>query len=120
MITGIGTVSIYVQDQQEALKFWAEKVGFEVRANNLMTPQSRWIEVAPRDGQTALVLYPKSMMPDWNERKPSVLFTCEEIEKTYSELASRGVDFKQEPKKMPGGTYAIFLDVDGNEFIIRG
>jgi predicted enzyme related to lactoylglutathione lyase len=49
-----------------------------------------------------------------------VLLLCAEIEKTYSELASRGVDFKQEPKKMPWGTYAIFVDPDGNEFIVRG
>jgi hypothetical protein len=95
-------------------------VGFEVRANNPMTSQASWIEVAPRDGHTALVLYPKSLMPDWRERKPSMLFFCDDIEKTYSELASRGVDFKQEPKRIPWGTYAIFVDPDGNEFVMRG
>jgi hypothetical protein len=34
MITGMGTVSIYIENQQKSLKFWTERVGFEVRANN--------------------------------------------------------------------------------------
>lgn len=63
MITVSPAVSIYVENQQESLKFWTEKVGFEIEANNPMTPQASWIEVAPADVQTALVLYPRSLMP---------------------------------------------------------
>lgn len=58
-------------------------------------------------------------MQNWKELKPSVLFLCDNIEKTFSELKSRSVKFTQEPKRMPWGTYAKFVDIDGNEFIIK-
>jgi lactoylglutathione lyase len=48
MITQIHTASTYVENQQEALKFWIEKVGFEVKANYPMTPEANWIELAPK------------------------------------------------------------------------
>lgn len=55
-ITQIGTVTIYVENQQESLRFWIEKVSFETRANHRMTEQDSWIELAPKDGSTALVI----------------------------------------------------------------
>jgi len=75
--------------------------------------------VVPEGAQSALVLYPRSLMQNWKEIKPSVLFLCDNIEKTFSKLKSRGVKFTQEPERMPWGTYAKFVDIDGNEFIIK-
>ncbi|HEX7032795.1 MAG TPA: hypothetical protein VF172_07340 [Nitrososphaera sp.] len=57
--------------------------------------------MGPRDGQQAAsVLYPEWLMHDWKERKASVIiFLCDNTEKTFAELASKGVNFKQEPKR---------------------
>ena len=47
MITQIATVSIYVEDQQQSLKFWTDKMEFEVKANHPMSPNANWIELGP-------------------------------------------------------------------------
>jgi len=70
MITCLDTVSIYVENRQESLKFWTEKVGFEIKANNS-----------------------RSLVPDWKERKLSAHFLCDNIEKTVGEPRSKGVKF---------------------------
>lgn len=119
MIKQIGTVAVYVEDQQKALTFWTEKVGFQVYRNEPMGPGGNWIEVGPANAQTRLVLYPRKMMPNWQELKPSIVFECEDIASTYQKLTQNGVQFLEEPKKMQWGTYARFVDEDGNEFILK-
>jgi hypothetical protein len=50
MITHIGTVAVYVTDQHEALTFWTEQVGFELKSERPMTESIRWLEVGPIAG----------------------------------------------------------------------
>ncbi len=59
------------------------------------------------------------MMEDWDERKPSLGFECEDITVTHESMAGRGVEFSQEPKEMPWGKFAIFLDPEGNWYSLR-
>ena len=128
MITQIETVSIYVEDQQQSLKFWTDKMEFEVKANHPMSPNANWIELGPssffqtKEMQAccSIVIYPRSMMPNWRELKPSIVFLCDDIEQTYTKLKSKGVNFVEEPRKMAWGTYAKFVDIDGNEFLMKG
>jgi predicted enzyme related to lactoylglutathione lyase len=120
MIQKIATVAVYVEDQQKALQFWTEKVGFVVHENHPMGPNANWIEVGPKNAETRLVLYPKALMPNWHEMKPSIVFSCDDIFATYQHMAENGVQFIEEPKKMPWGTYARFVDMDGNEFLLKG
>ncbi|RAL24304.1 VOC family protein [Thermoflavimicrobium daqui] len=119
MITNIATVAIYTDNQEKALQFWTEKMGFEQRENKPMGPNGNWIEVAPKNAQTRIVIYPKSMMPKWAEMKASLVFECENIQQTYTELHNKGVEFVEEPKKMQWGTFAIFKDLDGNEYVLK-
>ncbi|MBA2874732.1 VOC family protein [Thermaerobacillus caldiproteolyticus] len=120
MIKRIATVAIYVEDQQKAKEFWTEKAGFEVVAEHPMGPNAFWLEVAPKGAQTALVIYPKTMMKDWNERKPSIVFECDDVLGTYETMKARGVEFLGEPQKMQWGTFVQFKDIDGNEFVLKG
>jgi lactoylglutathione lyase len=120
MITQIGTVAVYVDDQEKATKFWTEQVGFELRRKTPMGPDGAWIEVAPAGAQSALVLYPKKMMPNHAELKPSIVFIVDDIQKTYETMVANGVTFKQEPNQMPWGTFAIFQDLDGHEYVLKG
>jgi predicted enzyme related to lactoylglutathione lyase len=111
---------VYVEDQQKAKEFWTKKVGFEVAAEHPMGPNAFWLEVAPAGSETHLVIYPKSMMPDWEKKKASIVFECEDIMKTYETLKNNGVEFLGEPKTMQWGTYVQFQDEDGNEFLLKG
>ena len=119
MIAAIATAAVYVEDQERSLAFWTEQVGFAVQQTRSMGPAGLWIEVGPPGATSCLVLYPKVMMPDWAERKPSIVFTCDDLERTYRELADRGVHFSQPPKEMGWGPFAMFEDVDGNVFGLR-
>jgi lactoylglutathione lyase len=120
MITRIATVAVYVEDQQAALKFWTEQVGFVVHRQEQMTPQASWLEVGPEGAATRVVIYPRAMMPNWQELKASIVFECDDIDRTCQEMKERGVTFVEEPKKMAWGSYARFQDPDGNEFLLKG
>lgn len=120
MITKIGTVAVYVEDQQKAKEFWTEKAGFEVRAEHPMGPNAFWLEVAPQKSESRLVIYPKSMMQGSENLKASIVFECDDVIDTYKNMRANGVEFKEEPQEMQWGTFAQFSDEDGNEFIIKG
>ena len=75
--------------------------------------------MAPPGADSCIVIYAKSMMEDWDERKPSLGFECEDITVTHESMAGRGVEFSQEPKEMPWGKFAIFLDPEGNWYSLR-
>ncbi|RJG22630.1 VOC family protein [Paenibacillus thiaminolyticus] len=120
MIKQIATVAIYVEDQQQAKRFWTEQVGFTVTTEHPMGPNAMWLEVAPAGGGSRLVLYPKSMMKGWEEQKASIVFECDDIMSTYATMKANGVEFNGEPNEMQWGTYASFSDPDGNQFLLKG
>jgi lactoylglutathione lyase len=78
-----------------------------------------WLEVAPPGAQSGLVLYPKQLMTNWKELRPSVVFICDDIDATCAALKEKSVVFAKELAQMPWGKFASFLDVDDNEFGIR-
>jgi len=115
MIGPVKTVALYVADQQRAEDFYTGVLGFVVRRRASIGPEAAWIEISPRGGQTCLVLYPKSMMPDWGERKPSIVFHCPDVEATVRELEAAGARIGTPPTEQSWGTFAVVLDPDGNE-----
>jgi lactoylglutathione lyase len=120
MIKKIETVAIYVEDQSRALKFWTEKVGFELRNKKNMGNDFFWLEVAPKNAESALVIYPKKLMTNYAELKPSVVFICDDIEDCCSKLKQNGIIFIKELTKSTWGSFASFSDEDGNEFGLKG
>ncbi|MED4583398.1 VOC family protein [Brevibacillus choshinensis] len=119
MIRKIATVAVYVEDQQKAKSFWTEKVGFEIKQEHPMGPDSSWLEVGPIGAETALVIYPKRMMKNWGELKASIVFVCEDVQATYATMKANGVEFEGEPNKMQWGTFVSFTDEDGNSFLLK-
>jgi predicted enzyme related to lactoylglutathione lyase len=115
MLGPIKTIGIYVTDQDAAVAFYTEKLGFVVRRRLSMGPGAEWIEVSPPGAETCLVLDPKAMMQDWHERKPSVVFYAADIETIHRELVDRGVEFTMPLAQMPRGKFAMLVDPDGNE-----
>ena len=116
MIRKIATAAVYVDDQRKAVEFWTNQVGFRVQREE---GDGNWIEVGPPGAESCIVIYPKSLLADWAERKPSIVFECEDIQKTFEEMSNRGVHFKQEPKAMLWGPFAIFLDGEVNSHGLR-
>jgi lactoylglutathione lyase len=120
MLKWLATQAVYVSDQVAAEEFWTSKVGFDVITTTDMGNGLRWLEVAPPGVQSRLVLYPKSLMKDWSERLPSIVFECDDVDRTYEELRSRGVEVGATPISMKWGKFGTFKDLDGNEFGFKG
>jgi catechol 2,3-dioxygenase-like lactoylglutathione lyase family enzyme len=96
MIKGVKLVTVPVRIQDEAVKFYTEKLGFEKTTDAPFMPNARWIEVKPPEGGARLVLFPP--MEGQEDRIGSfqpIVFTADDVEKTYRELTARGVEFTQ-------------------------
>lgn len=118
MITHVKFVSIPTGDQDRALAFWTEKVGFTVLTDQPMGPDKRWIELGIGSAETGIVLFTMDGQEDRIGTRFNASLACDNVEATYRQLSERGVEFKAPPTKQPWGTYAIMLDPDGNEFVI--
>ncbi|MBU3136421.1 VOC family protein [Clostridium gasigenes] len=123
MINNIGKITLYVNDQDEAKKFWVEKLNFVVKFEQQMGPAMKWLEVGPSENEfTTFVLYDKNMMaaqnPKMNLGHPSIILSTNDIDKTYDELKENNVEVG-ELMKMPYGSMFKFNDQDGNEYLIR-
>ena len=122
MITKIEKITLYVNSQEEAKKFWTEKLGFVVAFEQKMEPAGLWIEVSPENAETSLVLYSKAQMEKQNPEMvthPSIIFSSNNIEELHVLLSERGVNV--EPiKTMPWGKMFNFKDPDENIYMIRG
>ena len=116
MINRIASVSIYVDDQQRALEFW-QNLGFEVRKDDENNGH-RWLEVAAPGSETSLSLYPKKLA-DGKRKSFPIVFLCDNIDYLWKEMREKGVEFKQEPTRINSENFAVFLDEDGNEFVLE-
>lgn len=121
---GIHSVVVYVRDQDESLKFYTEKLGFQLVVDAPMDAESRWMAVVPPDGAVVLALLkpPKGLkdIPRIGSDTGVVLET-EDIAAKFQEWSGRGVRFTQAPTPLPWGILAFFLDLDGNRFaLIQG
>ena len=114
MIGPIKTVGIYVADQARAIEFYVGTLGFEVRRRMSMGADAEWVEVAPPGVESCLVIYPRDLMPDWGERKASLVFHCAAVVDTVQRLRGQGVKIAMEPGDLPWGTFAAIEDPDGN------
>jgi len=115
MLQAIHSVTLYVHNQTEAVRFYKETLGFEIRRWEALGPAGSWIEMAPPGAATTIVLYPRAMMPDAQSRKAFVIFDVEDMTATHEALTARGVTFVQEPGSLGWGMFAVFADPDGNE-----
>jgi catechol 2,3-dioxygenase-like lactoylglutathione lyase family enzyme len=89
MISHVKFVSIVTRDQDRALKFWTERVGFRVLTDQPYDDKHRWIELRIASSETGLVLFGAS--GDRPGQPFNGAFACDNVERTYQELAGRGV-----------------------------
>ena len=119
MIKAVKFVSIPVKDQTKALEFYTKKLGFQILTDQPFGNQ-RWIELRIPGADTGVVLFTPPGQEDRIGTFANISFACDDIQKTYEELRTRGVEFQQPPKKESWGTSAIFKDVDENTFVMSG
>lgn len=124
------SAQLWVHDQDEALAFWTEKVGMEVRSD-VTVPELgnfRWLTVGP-PGQpgVSIVLMPVQGPPVMDEETAdqvrelmskgfagTIFLTTDDVRASYEELKDRGVDFVDTPQETPYGIDSSFRDPSGN------
>jgi catechol 2,3-dioxygenase-like lactoylglutathione lyase family enzyme len=119
MITKVNIVGAYVSDQQRALDFYTQKLGMELRTDQPMGPDQRWIEVGPTGHDTNIVLYTPEGQEDRIGTFAAFTLSCSDIMATYDDLKAKGVEFVQPPEMQPWGLMmAILKDQDGNSIVM--
>ena len=114
-ITGVRTVSIPVDNQDAALKFYVDTLGFTL-LRDMPTPSGRWIELAPGDESVILTLEPA--VPNTTRGAIGIRFTTDDVEQAHAALTKRGVE-TDEILRWPGvPAMFAFRDPDGNAFSI--
>jgi predicted enzyme related to lactoylglutathione lyase len=128
----IANAQLWVHDQDEALAFYTEKLGMEIRADVTMAELGdfRWLTVSPAGQEDiSIVLMAIPGPPVFDEETTraireltakgaasAVFLTSDDVYKDYEELKARGVEFTEAPEQRPYGIDAGFRDPSGNHF----
>lgn len=118
----IKLTSVYVDDQEEALRFYTEVLGFAKKADFRQGP-FRWLTVASpedRDGtelQLALNNHPAAkayQQAMFQQGQPAAMFFSDDVKGDYERIKARGTEFTMPPTEVPGATIAKLNDTCGN------
>jgi catechol 2,3-dioxygenase-like lactoylglutathione lyase family enzyme len=131
MLKQLTNVQVWVHDQDEALAFYTEKLGFELRDDVTVSEMGnfRWLTVGvPGQPDVALALMAVPGPPVFDDETRGqimalmakgaaggLFFTTDDCRASYEELSGRGVEFQQEPTEQPYGIDAGFRDPSGNQ-----
>jgi catechol 2,3-dioxygenase-like lactoylglutathione lyase family enzyme len=130
MIRKLSHATIYVLDQEQALDFYTNKLGFEVRTDITVDGGFRWLTVGPTSQpELELILFAVKPGGAWDEAMVGQLrailetgvlgvgvFETDDCHATYTALKAKGVEFVAPPQEQPYGLEATFRDNSGNVF----
>jgi catechol 2,3-dioxygenase-like lactoylglutathione lyase family enzyme len=130
VITRLSHTTIYVLDQDQALTFYRDKLGFEVRTDMTMDNGFRWLTVGPKtQPELQIILMAVRESPMFAADKVAKLrdllqsgamgagvLEVDDCQKTYEQLKAKGVEFLSPPEERFYGIEALFKDNSGNWF----
>ena len=127
MLTRLTHFTILIADEDEALAWYRDVLGFVVRDDQSFGPGMRWITVSPpHQHDIRLVLQSPNPAMHGNEQAAAmqqrigqgttIVLETDDCQGDYATLAARGVHFSDVPSEMPWGISAVFQDLYGNPF----
>jgi catechol 2,3-dioxygenase-like lactoylglutathione lyase family enzyme len=118
-IAELATVIVPVTDQDKALAFYTEKLGFEKRADIRMGEAMRWLEVAPAGATTTIAIVPPPEGQPTGVQTGIALGT-DDVDSDHASLKARDVDVDEEVSRMgdPVPPMFFFRDPDGNRLLV--
>lgn len=119
MINHIKFSELPVHDQDRAIAFYTETLGFRVKQDSHHRPGWRWVELEIPGAETRILLTRKH--EEAEDDAPSLVLVDDNVPDTYQELKMRGVEFTQEPAPAPWSSteiYALFKDSESNTVLI--
>lgn len=122
MINKVGQIMLYVNNQDEAVRFWTEALGFHIISEENNGQGMRWIEIAPaQDADTSIILHDKEfvakMSPGLNLGTPSLMFFTANLDELHKDLANKKIKVG-EIVNMPSGRVFNFADYEENYFAV--
>jgi catechol 2,3-dioxygenase-like lactoylglutathione lyase family enzyme len=131
MLKQLTHAQVWVHDQDEALEFYTDKLGMELREDVTLPEMGnfRWLSVGVPGQDVSITLMEVPGPPVFDEdtraqihallakgASGGLFFSTDDIQSSYEELKKRGVQFSQEPTEQPYGVDAGFRDPSGNQF----
>lgn len=126
MISAITHVTVLVADADEAIEWYTERFGFELRNDQEFGPGMRWVTVAPEGDETEVVLQEPTEAMHGEERAPAMreqigqgtmtVLGVDNCQETVDRMEERGVDVRTPPEEVPWGVHAIVTDLYGNPY----
>jgi catechol 2,3-dioxygenase-like lactoylglutathione lyase family enzyme len=119
-ISKVGTVVVPVTDQDRAIEFYVETLGFEKRTDVPFGEGYRWVEVAPADAVTTIAIVPPPPGNPAGNTETGIGLHTDDIDADHAELKARGVDVDPEVSRMgdPVPPLFWFRDPDGNRLMV--
>jgi predicted enzyme related to lactoylglutathione lyase len=125
MIRKINYIILLVDEQERALDFYTEKMGFEQHPENTLNKAARWVVVAPKGPSDFGLILQRA---DTDEKKAAIglqagggvlmIVQTNDCVKTHKDLKSKGIEFEGTPQERPWGMEVVFKDLYGNRFTL--
>jgi catechol 2,3-dioxygenase-like lactoylglutathione lyase family enzyme len=115
--------AVLVRDYDEAIAFYVNKLGFEVRLDIPLSEIKRWVVLAPKGGRQGCILLAKADSPDQADRVGSqtggrvfLFLDTDDFYRDFDAYSAHGVIFVEQPRVEAYGTVAVFEDLYGNRW----
>ncbi len=123
-ITRISHLTVYVDDQDEALRWYQDNLGFEVcMDNSKLVPELRWLTVSPAGNRDTQIVLMPARNDDEKSRVGSNLITVlntDDCRGDMARLAANGVEIVEAPAEVPWGGSGVIRDLYGNPYNLVG
>jgi catechol 2,3-dioxygenase-like lactoylglutathione lyase family enzyme len=121
MKQSIAHIALVVDDYDEAIKFYTEKLHFTLIEDTVQSETKRWVLVAPKGSQECSLLLAKGVGEEQRSRigkqtggRVFLFLQTDDFWRDYKDMQSQGINFVREPKNEEYGTVAVFEDLYGN------
>lgn len=118
MIKRIKFIGVPVSDQDRALGFYTEKLGFRVLTDQQFSETQRWIELSIPGADTGIALFTPKGHEDRVGTFLNSSWEVDDLDKTYEELTAKGVEFQGPPQRQPWGAFVMMKDSEGNQIVL--
>jgi catechol 2,3-dioxygenase-like lactoylglutathione lyase family enzyme len=119
----IGLVAVLVHDYDEAIAFYTDALGFELREDTDQGGGKRWVVVAPPGSTETAILLAQADKPAQRDRvgdqtggRVGLLLNTDDFARDHARMLAAGVEFEEEPRHEPYGSVAVFKDLYGNRW----
>lgn len=122
MAQSLAMTSFLVHDYDEAIAFF-KRIQFEVLEDQVLSPEKRWVRVAPKGSQGGALLLARASTPEQQAQvgkqsggRVAYFLQTDDFWASYDFLQDSGVRFTEAPRKEPYGMVVVFLDLYGNRW----